>query len=213
MTAEKPKILMANEIALSLLRNTTLTYGQISDFCGIPLIDVEAIHNKDHKENTSLSPMDPIAIGVLTREEIERCSQDPQAKLISQTNPEALLFQKSKPKQRYTPLNKRQNRRHAIAWLLKHSRLSDAQICRLLGTTLSTIQAIRSKTYAYMDEIKAQDPVFLGLCTQAELNEAIAKNPQIPDNSSFSNHHVDSSYEEEWSELTLPSSRNRSRGE
>jgi hypothetical protein len=51
--------------------------------------------------------------------------------------------------------------------------VKDAQICRLIGTTKNTIQAIRSRTHWNSPNIRPRDPVLLGLCTQSELNETI----------------------------------------
>ena len=71
---------------------------------------------------------------------------------------------------RYTPVSKRQDRPNAISWLIKyHPELKDAQISRLLGTTKTTITAVRSRSHWNIVNIKAQDPVFLGLCKQIEL--------------------------------------------
>ncbi|MCB1834451.1 MAG: DUF1013 domain-containing protein, partial [Geminicoccaceae bacterium] len=77
---------------------------------------------------------------------------------------------------RYTPLSKRQDRPDAIAWLLRHHpELNDQQVCRLLGTTKNTVQAVRDRTHWKSQEIRPRDPVLLGLCQQIELDEAIAK--------------------------------------
>ena len=49
---------------------------------------------------------------------------------------------------RYTPVSRRQDRPNAILWLLRnHPELKDAQIMRLVGTTKSTIDAIRDRTH------------------------------------------------------------------
>ena len=62
-----------------------------------------------------------------------------------------------------------------MAWILKHHPdLSDAQICKLIGTTKPTIQAIRNKTHWNATNIKPRNPVTLGLCTEADLEKAVA---------------------------------------
>ncbi len=49
---------------------------------------------------------------------------------------------------RYTPVSKRQDKPDGVAWLLRnHPELSDGQIGRLIGTTRSTIQALRERTH------------------------------------------------------------------
>jgi len=76
---------------------------------------------------------------------------------------------------RYTPVSKRQDRPDALAWILKHHPdLTDAQICKLIGTTKPTIQAIREKTHWNAANIKPRNPVTLGLCTEADLEKAVA---------------------------------------
>ncbi len=77
---------------------------------------------------------------------------------------------------RYTPLSKRQDRPDAIAWLLRHHpELSEVQICKLLGTTKATVQAVRDRTHWKSQEIRPRDPVLLGLCQQLELDEAVSR--------------------------------------
>jgi len=118
---------------------------------------------------------DPIANGQLTREEIERAQTDPEARLTMNKSdrPEPV----SRPKgPRYTPVAKRQDRPDAISWLLKnHPELADPQIAKLVGTTKSTIQAVRERTHWNTPNIKQRDPVTLGLCTMADLNNAVDK--------------------------------------
>src|SRR6185369_13357651 len=83
----------------------------------------------------------------------------------------------SRPKgPRYTPVAKRQDRPDAISWLVKnHPELADPQIAKLVGTTKSTIQAVRERTHWNSQNIKQRDPVTLGLCTMADLNNAVDK--------------------------------------
>ena len=77
---------------------------------------------------------------------------------------------------RYTPLSKRQDRPDAIAWLLRnHPELSEMQICKLLGTTKATVQAVRERTHWKSQEIRPRDPVLLGLCAQLELDDAVLR--------------------------------------
>ena len=56
-----------------------------------------------------------------------------------------------------------------------HPELKDSQIMRLVGTTKSTIQAIRERTHWNAPNIKPRHPVSLGLCTLAELDAAVAR--------------------------------------
>jgi hypothetical protein len=110
----------------------------------------------------------------LTKDEIERCLGDPSARLVM-AEP-TIPAPKARPKgARYTPVSKRQDRPDAIAWLLKtYPELSDAQISRLIGTTKPTINAVRDKTHRNTPNIKAQSPVYLGLCSADELEKMVA---------------------------------------
>ena len=77
---------------------------------------------------------------------------------------------------RYTPVSKRQDRPNAILWLLRnHPEVKDSQIIRLVGTTKSTIQAIRDRSHWNSPNLQPADPVTLGLCTQIELDLEVDK--------------------------------------
>jgi hypothetical protein len=53
--------------------------------------------------------------------------------------------------------------------------MTDAQVMKLVGTTKSTIQAIRDRSHWNATNIKPVDPVSLGLCTQLDLDLAVQK--------------------------------------
>lgn len=165
--------LMPKATAVWLVENTALTFEQIAAFCGLHPLEVQAI--ADGEVAVGMVGLDPIANGQLTKEEIERCEKDPEARLqlLEPDLPQPVARSKGP---RYTPVTKRGDKPDAIAWLLKHHpEMSDAQICRLIGTTKPTIQAVRDKTHWNTPNIKPRNPVLLGLCTQRELDEALAK--------------------------------------
>ncbi len=164
--------LFPKQIAIWLVDNTALTFGQIADFCGLNMIEVE---NLARQEAGHLPPQSPLITGELTKEEIERCEADPKATLqISKSSlPEPAARSKGP---RYTPVSKRGDKPDAIAWLLKHHpELTDANIVKLIGTTKNTINNIRNKTHSNMMNIKARSPVELGLCRYDELEQAVSK--------------------------------------
>ena len=77
---------------------------------------------------------------------------------------------------RYTPVSKRQDKPDGIAWIIKnHPEVTDGQISRLIGTTRTTISAIRERSHWNMANITPKDPVTVGLTTQRELDAAVAK--------------------------------------
>ena len=165
--------LMAKATAVWLIDNTTLSFQQIADFCGLHDLEVNGI--ADGEVAQGIKGFDPILNRQLTAEEIKRCEENPRARLQLMHNPAAEGELKRKGP-RYTPLSKRQDRPSAIAWLVKfHPELADGQISKLVGTTKPTIQAIRDRTHWNMSNIQPVDPVALGMCKQIELDEAVQK--------------------------------------
>ncbi|MBL0941890.1 MAG: DUF1013 domain-containing protein [Alphaproteobacteria bacterium] len=169
--------LMPKATAIWLLENTSLTFTQIADYCQLHVLEIQAI--ADGEIAVGMAPFDPIAHGTLSREEVERCSLDPNTRLAS-TPLNTPLSHRKRGGGKYTPVSKRQDKPNAIAWLLKHHpELSDAQICRLLGTTNPTIHSLRNRTHWNAANIRGKSPVLLGLCTQVELNQAIAESEAL----------------------------------
>lgn len=164
--------LMPKATAVWLIEKTSLSFDQIADFVGMHPLEVQAI--ADGEVAQGIIGYDPVQNGQLTREEIARCEADPTARLrLVET---ALPLPKARGKgARYTPVSKRNDRPDAIAWLLRHhSNLSDQQIGKLLGTTKETIAKVRDRSHWNSANIKPRDPVILGLCTQSDLNAALA---------------------------------------
>src|SRR5258708_27219232 len=83
---------------------------------------------------------------------------------------------------RYTPVSKRQDKPDAVYWILRnHPEFTDADIIKLIGTTKATIQKIRERSHWNAQNIKAVDPVTLGLCSQLELDLAVTRATQKRD--------------------------------
>ena len=165
--------LMRKATAVWLVENTSLTFMQISIFCGLHELEVSGI--ADGEVANGIRGMDPITSNQLTIEEIKRCELDPKAKLELIINP-ATIGEKKRRGPRYTPLSKRQDKPAAIAWIVKfYPDLADSQIIKLVGTTKPTIKAVRERTHWNITNIVPTDPVLLGLCKQVELDSAIVK--------------------------------------
>lgn len=164
--------LMPKAMAVWLIENTALTFEQISKFCGLHELEVQAI--ADGEVATSVQGLDPIAGGELTQEELDRCAADPSAQLVIAKS--EIPIPKARFKgARYTPISKRQDRPDAIAWLLRNQpELTDAQISKLIGTTKPTINAIRERSHWNTPNIKPQNPIGLGLCLALDLKKAVA---------------------------------------
>jgi hypothetical protein len=167
------KPLMAKATAVWLVENTTLSFRQIAEFCGLHELEVQGIADGDVA--AGVKGFDPIANNQLTQDEIKRAERDPTHNLKLKFNPAAVGEEKRRGP-RYTPLSKRQDRPAAILWLVKfHPELSDGAIGKLVGTTKPTIQSIRERSHWNITNIQPIDPVALGLCKQSELDSAVQK--------------------------------------
>lgn len=165
--------LMPKATAVWLIDNTALTFDQIADFCGLHTLEVSGIADGDVA--AGVRGIDPITQHQLTREEIEKGEADPAYRL-KLSKPKTVVPAPKKKAPRYMPLSRRQERPNAIAWIVRnHPEVSDAQISKLLGTTKTTIQAIRNKTHWNAAQLEPQDPVALALCTQWDLDMAVQK--------------------------------------
>ncbi|MDH3594432.1 MAG: DUF1013 domain-containing protein [Rhodospirillales bacterium] len=165
--------LMPKATAVWLVENTSLTFEQIAAFCELHTLEVQGI--ADDEVAVGIQGMDPIANGQLTREELDRCQNDPTAVL---TPAKQDLPQPSKRTKgpRYTPVAKRQDKPDGIAWLLRHHpELRDSQIAKLIGTTKTTILAVKERTHWNSPNIRPRDPVLLGLCSQSDLNAVVER--------------------------------------
>jgi len=162
--------LMPKATAVWLLDNTSLSFDQIAEFCKLHPLEVKAIADGDSAQG--IKGLDPVATGQLTREQIAAAEEDHDRKLeLSAPKVDLPPQGQGKKGPRYTPVSRRQDRPNAILWLVRnHPELKDAAIMRLVGTTKSTIQAIRERTHWNAASLSPMDPVTLGLTTQLELD-------------------------------------------
>ena len=171
MAQAQPTPLMPHATASWLVDNTALSFQQIAAFCGLHILEVQAM--ADDLAGAKYTGRDPVHAGELTHAEIERGAADPAYALQMQKAPVDVSRTKGP---RYTPVSKRQDKPDGIAWILRnHPEISDAQIGKLIGTTRNTINAIRDRSHWNIQNIQPKDPVTLGLCSQRELDAAVAK--------------------------------------
>lgn len=166
-------LLMPRATAVWLIDNTALTFDQIGDFTGLHALEIQAL--ADGEVGNGIKGHDPIQGGQLTKESIEKCEQDPNARLnLSKSDlPEPVRRHKGP---RYTPLSRRADKPDAIAWILRHHpELNDMQISRLIGTTKNTIGAVRDKSHWNSPNLRPRSPAELGLCSQLDLATEIEK--------------------------------------
>jgi hypothetical protein len=161
---------MPKATAVWLLDNTALSFDQIADFCKLHPLEVKAIADGDAAQG--IKGLDPVGTGQLTREQIANAEANPDIRL-SLSSPKVPLAgqDRSKKGPRYTPVSRRQDRPNAILWLVRnHPELKDSAIMRLVGTTKTTIAAIRERTHWNSANLSPMDPVTLGLCSQLDLD-------------------------------------------
>ena len=163
--------LMPKATAVWLVENTALSFEQIAEFCGMHPLEVQAI--ADGEVAQGIVGYDPVANNQLTADEIKRCEADPERRL--KLLPTTLPAPKRLRGARYTPVAKRNDRPDGIAFLLRtYPQLTEAQVGKLLGTTKETIQKVKDRSHWNSANIKPRDPVILGLCSQTDLNAAVA---------------------------------------
>lgn len=172
--AADSKPLMPKATAVWLVDNTSLTFDQVADFCGLHPLEVKGIADEDVAKG--IRGMDPVSAGQLTREQIEAAEKNPAVRLKMAAPKHKMPPVKQKKAPRYTPVSKRQDKPDAVYWILRnHPEITDADIIKLIGTTKATIQKIRERSHWNATNLKAVDPVTLGLCSQLELDLAVSR--------------------------------------
>ncbi|MEQ6333539.1 MULTISPECIES: DUF1013 domain-containing protein [unclassified Sphingobium] len=162
---------MPHATASWLIDNSALSFDQIAEFCGLHILEVQAI--ADDTASIKYTGRDPVRAHEITMDEIHKGEQNPDYRLKMLKGPEPVRRTKGP---RYTPVSKRQDKPDGIAWILRnHPEISDGAIGKLIGTTRTTIAAIRDRTHWNISNITPKDPVTLGLCSQRELDALVAK--------------------------------------
>lgn len=166
--------LMPKATAVWLVENTGLSFKQIADFCNLHELEVKGIADGDVA--SGIKGLDPVTGGQLTRDEIAKGEADPSYRIRILESKVNISVQKSTGGPRYTPVSRRGDRPDAIAWLLRyHPEFPDSTIMKLVGTTKSTIAAVKDRSHWNAANIKPVDPVSLGLCSQLDLDFAVQK--------------------------------------
>lgn len=161
-------LLMPKATAVWLVDNTALSFEQIAAFCSLHPLEVQGVADGDVA--SGIMGVNPIQNGQLTRDEIEKAEADPNYRM-KVSDPKVRVAAPKRKGPRYTPISRRNERPNAIKWLLRnHPEMKDAQLMRLVGTTKSTIDAVREGSHWNNTNITPMDPVTLGLCSQIDLD-------------------------------------------
>lgn len=163
--------LMPKATAVWLVENTALTFRQIATFCELHELEVQAIADGDVAYN--IIGISPIATGQLSPDEIKRCEDDASANLVASVVERNVKETNAKNKKILSP-SQRNDKPAAILWVVRNCpEIADSQICKLIGTTKPTIMSIRNGTRADMANLRAKNPVAIGLCSEKDLDKAI----------------------------------------
>lgn len=164
--------LMPRATAVWLVENTTLTFRQIAEFCELHELEIQAVADGDVASN--IMGLSPIDNNQLTLDEIARCEADAFASLVANELERNVKVRNLKAKKILSP-SQRSDKPSAVSWIIKnYPELSEAQICKLIGTTKPTIDTIRSGTHRDMANIRPKNPVTIGLCSEKDLDKAIS---------------------------------------
>ena len=166
-------LLMPKATAVWLVENTALTFRQIGDFTGLHEIEVQAL--ADEEVGRGIVGRNPVENNEITQAELDKAIADGNYKMrLAKNDLPAIKLRAKGP--RYTPVSKRADKPDAIAYILKHHpEISDAQICKLVGTTKPTIDSVRTRSHPNTPNLRPRHPVDLGMCTYAEMEAAIHK--------------------------------------
>src|SRR3546814_12224020 len=99
--------LMPHATASWLVDNTALSFEQIAQFCGLHILEVQAI--ADDTAATKLTGRDPLRAGELTQEAIARGQADPDYRLKLQKEPDKVVSTQGPG---YTPVSNRPDTPH-----------------------------------------------------------------------------------------------------
>ncbi|WP_168456223.1 cell cycle transcriptional regulator TrcR [Wolbachia endosymbiont of Ctenocephalides felis wCfeJ] len=160
------------QIAAWLVDNTALTFNQIAQSCELTLEEVQDIAD----EEIDVERFNPIISGITTEKEIDNCKKNLNRipNLIAKN-----LKRRSKTIGNVLGLAsvaRRRDKPDAIYYLIKKFPILDNNvIAKLISTTNHTVEQVRNGSHYNMQNIKPQDPVLLGLCSQEDLEVEVEK--------------------------------------
>lgn len=166
------KQLIFMQIAAWLIDNTGLTFNQIAQCCKLDLEEVQDIAD----EEIDVEKYNPVASGIITEKDICDCQENLEKvpKLVMRN-----IRMKNKALGNilgFASTARRRDKPDAIYHLIKKFPiLNNNVIAKLVSTTHHTVEQIRNGSHHNMQNIKPQDPVLLGLCSQRNLEAEVEK--------------------------------------
>ncbi|MGL9758253.1 MAG: cell cycle transcriptional regulator TrcR [Wolbachia sp.] len=160
------------QIAAWLVDNTGLTFNQIAQCCRLAPEEVQDIAD----EEIEVEKYNPIISGVITEKEIDDCKKNPN-------RVPNLIVKNIKKRSRaigsvlgFASVARRRDKPDAIYYLVKKFPILDNNIiAKLISTANYTVEQVRNGSHHNMQNIKPQDPVLLGLCSQENLEAEVEK--------------------------------------
>ncbi|APR99227.1 cell cycle transcriptional regulator TrcR [Wolbachia endosymbiont of Folsomia candida] len=160
------------QIAAWLVDNTGLTFDQIAKCCELTLKDVQDIAD----EEIDVEKYNPIMSGVVTQKELDDAEKNPN-------QVPNLIMKNIKKRSKvignafgFASAARRRDKPDAIYYLVKKFPILDnSVIAKLISTTNCTVEQVRNGSHHNMQNIKSQDPVLLGLCSQENLEAEVEK--------------------------------------
>ncbi|MDV6249002.1 cell cycle transcriptional regulator TrcR [Wolbachia endosymbiont of Zaprionus taronus] len=160
------------QIAAWLVDNTGLTFNQIAQCCRLALEEVQDIAD----EEIEVEKYNPIISGIITEKEIDDCKKNPN-------RVPNLIIKNIKKRSKaigsilgFASKARRRDKPDAIYYLVKKFPILDNNvIAKLISTTNYTVEQVRDGSHHNMQNIKPQDPVLLGLCSQENLEAEVEK--------------------------------------
>jgi hypothetical protein len=160
---------MPKATALWLLQNTELKMQQIADFCGMHVLEIQALSKK-----SALRPLSPIDTFQLTFEEIRRCEKDASQHLQLCTNVDQEIFSEKNQKKENSNLDPVKEK--GIAWVIvNHPSIPDADVASLLKVGKKDVKRMRTIAESRAIKMDTENPVTLKICQKAALDRRIGK--------------------------------------
>ena len=153
------KILFPKGIALWLKLNSQVSLQQIADFCSLDMITTDSLSSK----NTL--PYNPIDLGHLTQEEVEKAQNDVDHRMVNFLDLDRFT---NKSSRKYIPKNYKIQKPQFIAWILhNYPRVNRKKLSSLFSTNQNFVEKIALNLDA---GTQVTNPINAGFCSSNDIN-------------------------------------------